>query len=101
MLVAGAYPILCERDTLPGWTAELIAMLATGLSVYAAKVVMPRVSRYRSTAQSAAGTPAQSEARRLHDQAHQLSMTLNLTVLILLLAEAVLYGWRVRVDFLG
>lgn len=101
MLIAGAYPIFRERDTLPGWTAELIAMLATGLSVYAAKVVMPRVSRFRSTAQSAAGTPAQSEARRLHDQAHQLSMTLNLTVLLLLLAEAVLYGWRVRVDFLG
>lgn len=101
MLIAGAYPILRERNTLPGWTAELIALLATGLSLYAGKVVMPRVSKFRNTAQSAAGTPGQAEARGRYEQAHQLSLTLNLTVFLLLLVEAGLYGWRVRFDFLG
>ena len=76
------------------------SFFATCVSLYAGRVIMPRVRRLRLTAASSAGTPEHPANREAYSRAHQLSVTLNSTVLLLLLGQAFLYGYRVRTDFL-
>ena len=100
MLLAGAYPLLSE-PTLTSWTAEVIALVATGVSLYAGRVVMPRVRRLRNMATSSAGTPEHGINSDRYNRARQLSVTLNSAVLLLLLAETLLFAIRVRGDFVS
>jgi len=100
MLVSGAYAIYHE-SSLHTWTTWVIALIATGVSLYAGRVIMPRVRGLRLTAQSSVGTPEHQANRSLYSRAHQLSVTLNALVLVLLLAEVIFYGYRVRGDFLA
>lgn len=101
MLLAGAYPIYLRPSSVNPWTSWGLALIATAVSLYAGRVIMPRVRRYRITAESSAGTPEHAPNREKYNRAHQLSVTLNSLVLLLLLGQALLYGYRVRSEFLG
>ena len=100
MVLAGAWPVyLNPTGNTVG--VEVLAMAALAVSLYAGRVVMPRVRRRRHEAASSAGTPGHADARDAYGRAHQLSVALNSAVLLLLVAEALLYGYRVRSDFLS
>ena len=101
MLVTGAYPIYLEPSAMNPWASWILAFLATLVSLYAGKVVMPRVRRLRLTAASSAGTYEHAANREAYNRAHQLSVTLNSVVLLLLVAQTLLFGYRVQSDFLG
>lgn len=94
MLLAGAYFLLsAERKGLV-WTSWVLALVATIVSLYAGKVVMPRVRRLRLTAASSAGSPENAANRQAYEKAHQLSVLLNTAVLLLLVVIVVLFGWE-------
>ena len=101
MVLAGAYPIYLVPTQATTWTSWGFALAATGVSFYAGRVVMPSVRRLRLTAASSAGTPEHAVNREAYHRSHQLSVTLNTTVLLLLLVQVLLYGYRVRSVFLG
>lgn len=100
MLITGAYPIYVE-PSLATWTSWGLALIGVGVSLYAGKVIMPRVKRLRLTAQSSLGTPEHAQNRDQYNRAHQLSFSLNALVLLILLAETIFYGYRVQDAFLG
>lgn len=101
MLIAGAYPIYLRPSSANPWMSWSLALVATIVSLYAGRVIMPRVRRFRETAESSAGTPEHAPNRARYNKAHQWSVTLNSLVLLLLLGQALLYGYRVRSEFLG
>ncbi len=99
MLIAAAYPIYLRPYSANCWASWSLALVATVISFYAGRSVMPRVRRLRLTAASSAGSPEHGDNRRAYERAHQLSMILNSLVLLLLVIQALLYGYRVRSDF--
>ncbi|MCB9834386.1 MAG: DUF4149 domain-containing protein [Planctomycetes bacterium] len=99
MLVAAAYPVYLDPGSANCWATWSLALIATVIAIYAGRAVMPRVRRLRLAAASSAGSPEHGENRRAYEQAHQLSMILNSGVLLLLIAQALLYGYRVRSEF--
>ncbi|HGY93015.1 MAG TPA: DUF4149 domain-containing protein [Planctomycetes bacterium] len=96
MIISGFYPVWLEPTGKMAWLSWGLAFLATALSAYAGKVVMPRVRRHRQTAASSAGTAEHPRNLSAYNRSHQLSVTLNSTVLILLITQALIYGYRVR-----
>ncbi len=101
MLIAGSYPIYLQPRSVDTWLSWSLALLATVVSLYAGKVVMPMVRRLRITAESSAGTPDQGQNRERYARAHQLSMFLNSIVLFLLLVQTVIYAYRIKDVFTG
>lgn len=101
MLVAGSYPIYLDTTSINAWSSWSFALIAFMVSVYAGQVVMPRVRRLRLTAASSAGSPEHGKNRDAYEGAHQWSITLNSLVLLLLIAQTLLYGYRVKSEFLG
>lgn len=101
MLLSGAYPIYRDNTSINAWSSWSLALIAFVVSVYAGQVVMPRVRRLRNTAASSAGSPEHAANREAYDRSHQWSITLNSMVLLLLIAQTLLYGYRVKSEFLG
>ena len=99
MLIAGLYPIYLDPSFIEGWMSWALALLGTVVSLYAGQWVMPRVRRLRLTAASSAGTPEHTENRSLYDRAHQLSVTLNSLVLIILIGQVLIYAYRIKPAF--
>ncbi len=99
MLLSGAYPIYLDSSSINVWSSWLLALIAFVVSLYAGQVVMPRVRRLRLTASSSAGSPEHTKNREAYDSAHQWSVTLNSMVLLLLIAQTLLYGYRVKSEF--
>jgi len=101
MIASGIYPVTLQPEIgLPVVTFTL-AILATFISFYAGRVIMPRVRKLRQTAASSAGTPDHASNRSAYNRAHQLSVTLNSIVLVLLVTQVLLYGYRVRSIVVG
>lgn len=95
MLASGLHPIVTTPSSVSAWTLWLLALIATGVSLYAGKVVMPRVKRLRLTAASTAGTPEHGRTLDEYRKAHQLSVALNSLVLLTLFSEIVILGYRI------
>ena len=95
MIVAGLHPIFSSGPAM-AWLSWSLACVALAASAYAGMIVMPRVGRLRQTAASSAGSPEHSANRSAYNRAHQLSLTLNAAVLVLLIAQALVYAWRVK-----
>ncbi|MEE9391602.1 MAG: DUF4149 domain-containing protein [Planctomycetota bacterium] len=101
MLIAGLVPLIRDLKLGLVWTIWILALVATSVSLYAGKVVMPRVRKLRHSAASSAGTHDNVAIREAYNRAHQLSVTLNSMVLLVLVAEILLFGYRVRFDILA
>ncbi|MCA9319450.1 MAG: DUF4149 domain-containing protein [Planctomycetes bacterium] len=96
MIVAGLYPSWREPGLGMATLSLSFALLATICSIYAGVVVLPRVRRLRQTAASSAGTSEHSANRAAYIRWHQISVTINSAVLILLITQVLIYGYRIR-----
>lgn len=99
MIAAACYPIYLEPKGYSPWVILALACAATVVSLYSGQAVFPKVRRLRLAAEGSLGTSEHAGNLKAYQDAHSLSVMLNLFVLLTLLAEAVLFAWMVRFDF--
>jgi hypothetical protein len=99
MIAAALYPLSLRPGWVGTWLILILAVAATVVSFYSGQIVMPRVRRLRASAEGSLGTADHGSNLKAYNDAHQLSVGLNTFVLAVLLAEAVLFAYRVRFDF--
>lgn len=101
MCLGAFYPIHLAPKTLGAWSILGIAIAVTLVSLYSGQIIMPKVRRLRLAAEGSLGTPEHAQNLRAYQSAHGMSVGLNTVVLLGLLAEAILFAYRVRIDFVG